>query len=76
MGAKYKIDNDMTGTKEGCQPQFLTKEAHHNRYSVDSAMKHYKDKVYYKQRKGGDGWFHGRVTNGYRNNYERTFGGQ
>lgn len=71
--AHYKIDNDMTGTKEGCAPRFLNEEQRHNMYSVEQAEKHYKDVVYYRQRRGGIGWFHGRVNNAYREGYERTF---
>ena len=70
----YKIDNDKTGTKEGCQPQMLSEEERHKRYSVESCMDHYRNTVYYKQRPGGDGWFHGRVTRPYRDNYESIFG--
>ena len=37
-------------------------------------QKNYEDVVYYNQRKGGDGWFHGRVSNAYRDNYNQIFG--
>lgn len=68
--AKYKIDNDKTGTREAAEPRMLTEEQRHDRYSVESAMEHYKNDVYYRQREGGDGWFHGRISQQYRNNYD------
>ena len=49
----------------------LDPETHHNAYSVESAMNHYKNVVYYSQRKGGDGWFHGRVSDSFRQNYDQ-----
>lgn len=55
---------------EEAQPKFLDEEAMHNRYSPEAARKHYNDVVYYNQRKGGTGWFHGRVLNSYRKNYD------
>jgi len=55
-------------------PRMLSEEERYNRYSVDAAMKHYANDVYYRQRKGGDGWFHGRVSNAYRDNYDSIFG--
>lgn len=54
-------------------PQFLNEEQMHKSYSVESAMDHFKNDVYYRQRTGGEAWFHGRVTNSYRNNYDRIF---
>jgi len=53
------------------QPRFLDEEGMHNRYSVEAAQKHYNDVVYYHQRKGGDQWFHGRVSNTFRRNYDQ-----
>lgn len=58
------------------KPRRLTEEQRHYAYSPEVAMKHYKDVVYYRQRKGGDGWFHGRVTSDYRDNYDKIFGGR
>lgn len=55
------------------KPRFLNEEQRHNRYSVEMAEKHYKNKVYYRQRKGGNGWFHGRTSRAYRNNYDNIF---
>lgn len=55
------------------KPKFLDEEGMHNRYSVEASMKHYKNVEYYNQRKGGDGWFHGRVSNSYRNNFDNIF---
>lgn len=52
------------------KPKLLTEEQRHDRYSVESAEKHYSNKVYYRQRKGGD-WFHGRVSNSYRSHYDQ-----
>jgi hypothetical protein len=57
------------------KPKLLTEEQRNDVYGVDSAMKHYKDHVYYRQRKAGDGWFHGRVTRAYRDNYDKIFNG-
>ena len=48
----------------------LSEETRHVAYSVESAMEDYKNRVYYNQREGGDGWFHGRVSQKYRDNYE------
>jgi len=53
------------------QPQFLDEESMYNRYSPEAARKHYNDVVYYRQRKGGDQWFHGRVSNPYRRHYDQ-----
>jgi hypothetical protein len=52
-------------------PKLLDEEQRHNAYSTDAAMNHYKNFVYYRQRKGGEGWFHGRVSNPYRQNYDQ-----
>lgn len=71
--AKYKIDNDISNTPEACKPQMLNEEQRHEKYSVEAAEKHYADTVYYKQRKGGDSWFHGRVSPAYRDNYDDIF---
>lgn len=56
---------------ENMKPKRLDEEQRHNAYSVDTALKHYKESVYYNQRKGGAGWFHGRITNNYRSNYDQ-----
>lgn len=53
------------------KPKFLTEEQKHDAYSVESAMQHYKKNVYYQQRKGGNSWFHGRVSSNYRKGYEQ-----
>lgn len=53
------------------RPQFLDEECSHLKYSAEGAMEHYKNKVYYRQRKGGEDWFPGRVSPAYRNNYDR-----
>lgn len=55
------------------KPKMLGEEAMHNAYSVEAAEKHYKNSVYRRQRKGGDGWFHGRVTDAYRRGYDNIF---
>jgi hypothetical protein len=52
------------------KPRFLDEEQM-QRYSTDSAMDHYKNVVYYQQRKGGPHWFHGRTTRSFRNNYDK-----
>lgn len=44
-----------------------------SQYTVESMKKHHDDVVYYKQRKSGDSWFHGRVSNAYRDNYDQIF---
>jgi hypothetical protein len=38
-------------------------------FTKENQEAHYRDVVYYHQRKGGE-WFHGRVSNAYRNNYD------
>ena len=48
----------------------LTEEQRNNMYSVEAAEKHYADTVYYRQRKGGDSWFHGRVSDPFREHYD------
>ena len=58
------------------KPTKLTEEQRHLAYSPEVAMRHYKDAVYYQQRKGGDGWFHGRVSQAYRSNYDQIFLGE
>lgn len=40
-----------------------------SQYTMESMKNHHDDVVYYKQRKGGDSWFHGRVSKAYRNHY-------
>uniref|UniRef100_A0A6M3ILQ0 Uncharacterized protein n=1 Tax=viral metagenome TaxID=1070528 RepID=A0A6M3ILQ0_9ZZZZ len=50
------------------KPSFLTKEDMERRYGVDTAMEHYKKMVYPGQR---EGWYYGRTTNNYRQNYEK-----
>jgi hypothetical protein len=35
----------------------------------ESMKKHHDAVVYYKQRKGGE-WFHGRISNAFRNGYD------
>ena len=62
--------------REPGKPDMLSEEERHNRYSVDSAMNHYKNNVYYRQRRGGTDWFHGRVSSAYRANYDRIFRGK
>lgn len=58
----------MSDAPDEVKPKFLGEEAMHRRYSVDSAMEHYKNRVYPGQR--GD-WLHGRVNNAYRSGYDR-----
>ncbi len=50
--------------------------SHSSQYTVESMKKHHDSVVYYKQRKGGDSWFHGRVSNAFREGYKATFGEQ
>jgi len=69
MRPKYQIDNDDTGTKEATVPRKLNEEQR-QRYSVKAAEADYAHNVYYAQRSGGDGWFSGRVSNKYRENYD------
>jgi hypothetical protein len=38
-------------------------------YTLESMKKHHDAVVYYKQRKGGE-WFHGRISNAFRNGYD------
>lgn len=73
VAPKYKIDNDKTGTPEACKPSLLSQEAKHDRYSVTAAEDKYKKDIYYRQRKGGTGWFHGRQSQQYKDNYDRIF---
>lgn len=56
---------------EETKPRFLNEEQMHARYSLNAANKHYENVVYYRQRKGGSGWFHGRVSNSFRSNYDQ-----
>lgn len=42
-----------------------------SQYTVESMKKHHDQVAYYKQRKGGEDWFHGRTSHAYRNNYNR-----
>lgn len=58
---------------ESVKPKFLDEEQMHNKYSVEATMKEYGDKVYYRQRRGGSGWFHGRVSKAYRNKFDGIF---
>ena len=55
-------------------PSKFLNEEEMQRYSVENAQKHYANTVYYKQRRGGDSWFHGRVSNRFREGHEATFG--
>jgi len=67
---RYSIDNDITGTVEAARPRMLDAETKHQVYGVEMAEKHYKDVVYYRQRQGGEGWFHGRISRKYKTNYD------
>jgi hypothetical protein len=70
---KYNVDNE----GHGCVPTLannFNEQFKHENYSVEAIEKDYKERVYYNQRSGGDGWFHGRVTNAYRNGYDLIFG--
>ena len=69
MSKQFKIPDSPV------KPKMLTEEQRHDAYGVETGLKHYKDFVYYRQRKGGDGWFHGRVTRAYRDNYDSIFKG-
>lgn len=71
-----KIDNDKTGTPEATKPRKLSEEEHYNKYSEEVEMKRYKNDIYYRQRKGGVGWFHGRVSNAFRKGHAAIFGEQ
>lgn len=42
-----------------------------SQYTMESMKKHHDDVVYYKQRKGGQDWFCGRVSDSYRKNYDK-----
>lgn len=53
------------------KPKFLNEEQMHHKYSVEACMKDYANNVYYRQRKGGDSWFHGRVSDAYREGYDQ-----
>ncbi len=44
---------------------------HSSQYTVESMKKHHDSVVYYKQRKGGEDWFHGRVSEDYCKNYDK-----
>lgn len=44
---------------------------HSSQHTVESMKKHHDAVVYYKQRKGGEDWFCGRVSDSYRKNYDQ-----
>jgi len=60
----------MTDLPDEVKPKVLNEEEKYLMYSPDVAMEHYKSDVYYRQRKGGTGWFHGRVSNAYRAHFD------
>jgi hypothetical protein len=56
-------------------PEYLDEEGNHKRYSREVWEEDYKQNVYYRQRKGGESWFRGRVSKKYKDNYDRIFKG-
>jgi hypothetical protein len=51
----------------------MGEEEAHQRYSREAIEQDYKDNVYYRQRKGGTKYFHGRVSKLYLDNYDNIF---
>ena len=59
----------MSDIPEEVRPRRLTEEQMHSRYSVERAMKHYKEVVYPTQR---EGWKHGQVSKPYKDHYDQV----
>jgi hypothetical protein len=68
-----KLDNQYKRPEDFISDDDIESAPHDqaSQYTVESMKKHHDEVVYYKQRKGGEDWFHGRVSNKYRENYDQ-----